>query len=82
MTFCRTSAADFIERSRVQPKSKHLHRLLLNVAILFLGVNEKPNFVALSAVAAAADRSPPPLAAPATKQRRRRLRGTALIEVA
>ena len=58
-------------------------RLLLNVAILFFRVNERPNFLALTAVAAAADRVPPAAAATgSTKQRRRRKRDAALIEVA
>jgi len=39
---------------------------LLNVAILFFRVNERPNFVAMTAVAATADRAPPAPAAGGT----------------
>jgi hypothetical protein len=71
LDFSAEAWALLIHRAAVeQPKStRPCPRLLLNVAILFFRLNERPNFAALTPLAAAADRSRLPLPAPGKKHK-------------
>ena len=85
MTFAQKACALVIHRAAIeQPKStRSSPRLLLNVAILLFRLTERPNFAALTSVAAAADRSRPPAAGARPDYNAKaapRLRDAALIE--